>query len=321
MPPKKPRLTDATIADFENWVNAGAPYSSSGDPRPSAASPLEQAREHWAFRPVKKAVPPTVADAAWVTNPIDAFVVAKLESRRWHPAPPAGRDEWLRRVTFDVTGLPPTPEEIAAFENDHSPLAEERVVDRLLDSPRYGERLAQHWLDVVRYAETEGFEYDRHIPDAWRFRDYVIDSLNHDKPFDRFVVEQIAGDEIAPGDRECQAASIFHRIGPVRRNAGNPEIALSRNEVLTERHRHHRHGVPGVDRGLRPVPQPQARADQSEGLLPARGLLRGHRGARHQPGHRGPARRPGSRRARGSRARSRSSRRRYARPPVPRRRG
>ena len=109
------------------------------------------------------------------------------------------------------------------------------MVDRLLDSPRYGERWAQHWLDVVRYAETEGFEYDRHIPDAWRFRDYVIDSFNRDKPFDRFVIEQIAGDEIAPGDRECETASIFHRLGPVRRNAGNPDIALSRNEVLTER--------------------------------------------------------------------------------------
>ncbi len=138
-------------------------------------------------------------------------------------------------MTFDVTGLPPSPEEIAAFAGDCSPLAEDRVVDRLLDSPRYGERWSQHWLDVVRYAESEGFEYDRQIPDAWRFRDYVIGSLNRDKPFDRFVIEQIAGDELAPGDRECQVASIFHRLGPVRRNAGNPEIALSRNEVLTER--------------------------------------------------------------------------------------
>ena len=109
------------------------------------------------------------------------------------------------------------------------------MADRLLASPRYGERWAQHWLDVVRFAETEGFEYDRHIPDAWRFRDYVIDSLNRDKPFNRFLAEQIAGDEIAPDDPECLTASAFHRLGPVRRNAGNPDIALSRNEVLTER--------------------------------------------------------------------------------------
>jgi mono/diheme cytochrome c family protein len=235
MPPKKPKLPEATIADFETWVNAGAPYSSAGDPQLSANSPMQQAREHWAFRPVQKVSPPQVADAAWVRNPIDSFILARLEARRWRPAPPADRAEWLRRVTFDVTGLPPSPEEIAAFESDPSPLAEEHVVDRLLASPRYGERWAQHWLDVVRYAETEGFEYDRHIPDAWRYRDYVIDSFNRDKPFDRFLVEQIAGDEVAPEDRECQAAAIFHRIGPVRRNAGNPEIALSRNEVLTER--------------------------------------------------------------------------------------
>ncbi len=174
-------------------------------------------------------------DSAWVRNPIDAFILAKLEERQWQPAPRAERGDWLRRVTFDVTGLPPSPEEIAEFEGDPSPRAEERVVDRLLASPRYGERWAQHWLDVVRFAESEGFEYDRHIPDAWRYRDYVIASLNRDKPFDRFVVEQIAGDEIAPEDRECQTASIFHRLGPVRRNAGNPDIALSRNEVLTER--------------------------------------------------------------------------------------
>jgi hypothetical protein len=235
MPPKKPALTEATIAAFETWIDAGAPDSSPGGSTSPGASPVQKSREHWAFRPAEKARPPASTDAAWAKNPIDGFVLAKLEARRWRPSPPAGRGEWLRRVTFDVTGLPPTPEEIAAFEGDRSPMAEERVVDRLLNSPRYGERWAQHWLDVVRYAETEGFEYDRHIPDAWRFRDYVIDSLNRDKPFDRFVVEQIAGDELAAGDREGQVASIFHRIGPVRRNAGNPEIAMSRNEVLTER--------------------------------------------------------------------------------------
>jgi cytochrome c553 len=235
MPPKKPRLSEATIADFAKWIDAGAPYASVSEASPATPSPTQQAREHWAFRPFRKTEPPRVADAAWVKNPIDAFILARLEARRWRPAPSAERGEWLRRVTFDVTGLPPSPEEVAAFEKDRSPDADERVVDRLLDSPRYAERWAQHWLDVVRYAETEGFEYDRHIPDAWRFRDFVIDSLNRDKPFDRFLVEQLAGDEIAPDDRNCLAASIFHRLGPVRRNAGNPEIALSRNEVLTER--------------------------------------------------------------------------------------
>ena len=159
----------------------------------------------------------------------------KLRERGWKPAPPASRRILIRRVTFDLTGLPPTPEEIEAFVEDSSPDAYEQVVDRLLESPHYGERWAQHWLDIVRFSESEGFEYDRHLPDAWRFRDYVIDSFNSDKPFDQFLTEQLAGDEIEPDNRECQTAAVFHRLGAVRRNAGNPDIALSRNEVLTER--------------------------------------------------------------------------------------
>ncbi len=235
MPPKKPRLSEEIVADIAKWVDLGAPYPASGGTQLSFNETIQQARSHWAFRPVKKVVPPTVRDAAWVHNPVDAFILAGLEGRRWHPSAPAGRAEWLRRVTFDVTGLPPSADEIETFVGDPAPDAEERVVDRLLASPRYGQRWGQHWLDLVRFAESEGFEYDRHIPDGWRYRDYVVDSLNRDKPFDRFVIEQIAGDELAPGDREYETASIFHRLGPVRRNAGNPEIALSRNEVLTER--------------------------------------------------------------------------------------
>ncbi len=235
MPPKKPRLSESIVAEIARWVDLGAPYPASGGIQPSFGATIQQARSHWAFQPVRKAVPLSVRETSWVHNPIDAFILAGLEARRWPPAPPADRADWLRRVTFDVTGLPPTPEEIEAFVSDASTDADERVVDRLLASPRYGQRWGQHWLDLVRFAESEGFEYDRHIPDGWRYRDYVIDSLNRDKPFDRFVIEQIAGDELAPEDPECETASIFHRLGPVRRNAGNPEIALSRNEVLTER--------------------------------------------------------------------------------------
>ncbi len=237
MPPEQDRLAAATIADFVRWVEMGAP-----DPRntePALVDRLAQGREHWAFQPVERpAVPAPSAshDARWPAfSPIDAFIHAPLRERNWHPAPPASRSEWIRRVTFDLTGLPPTPEEIAAFERDTSGTAYEGVVDRLLASHRYGERAAQHWLDVVRFAETEGYEYDAHLPDAWRYRDYVINAFNADKPFDRFVMEQIAGDELAPGNLEYQTAAIFHRLGPVRRNAGNPDIALSRNEVLTER--------------------------------------------------------------------------------------
>jgi Protein of unknown function (DUF1553)/Protein of unknown function (DUF1549)/Planctomycete cytochrome C len=233
MPPKKAKLPDSVIADFARWVDAGAP-----DPRVGAvkdANALGAARKHWAFQPVKPVEVPKVRDAARAENPVDAFVLAKLDEHGWLPAPQATRAEWIRRVSFDLTGLPPTPEAVVAFEQDTSPLAYEKVADRLLEDPHYGERWAQHWLDVIRYAETEGYEYDRPVPGAWRFRDYVIDSLNRDKPFDRFLIEQLAGDEVAPDDPVCQVASAFHRLGPVRRNAGNPEIALSRNEVLTER--------------------------------------------------------------------------------------
>jgi hypothetical protein len=236
MPPKKPKLDPAIIADFEHWVQLGAP-----DPRTEETKSLNpatdpaQARGFWAFQPVRRPTPPAVNRAGWATGPIDRFVLAALEARDLTPAPAAGRAALLRRVRFDLTGLPPSPEEVQAFLADRSADAYERVVDRLLASPQYGENLARDWLDVVRFAETEGFEYDRALPDAWRFRDYVIESFNRDKPFDRFLTEQLAGDELAPGDREAETAAVFHRLGTVRRNAGNPEIALSRNEVLTER--------------------------------------------------------------------------------------
>jgi len=234
MPPKRAKLADDVIADFVTWVNLGAPGLPEGK-GPADGVVSEAARRHWAFQPVKKAPPPTVEKTDWVRNEVDAFILAKLEEREWRPALETSREEWIRRASFDLTGLPPSPEEIVAFESDRSPDAFERVVDRLLGSAHYGERWAQHWLDVTRFAESEGFEYDRHLPEAWRFRDYVIDSFNSDKPFDRFLIEQIAGDEIAPQDHECLTAAIFHRLGPVRRNAGNPEIALSRNDVLAER--------------------------------------------------------------------------------------
>ena len=235
MPPKAPALAGEVVAQFVKWIDAGAPTPVAGSASSNVASGSGDARKHWAFQPIRRPEPPVVNDLAWGLTPVDAFVLTKLEERGWSPAPDASRSDWLRRVTFDLTGLPPSPEDVEAFERDMSPHAFESVADRLLASPRYGERWAQHWLDVIRYAETEGFEYDRHIPDAWRFRDYVIGSFNRDKPFNRFVTEQIAGDEIAPGDREGLTASAFHRLGPVRRNAGNPDIALSRNEVLTER--------------------------------------------------------------------------------------
>ncbi len=194
-------------------------------------------RRHWAFQKrTQPAVPQfsDPADKAWVRNPIDAFILARLKKEGLRPAPKADRTTLARRVYFDLLGLPPTPTEVNAFVNDRSPDAWEKLVDRLLDNPHYGERWGQHWLDVIRFAETDGFEYDTHRPDAYRFRDYVIQSFNADKPYDRFLQEQLAGDEIDPQDQVLRIASGFNRLGPLRKNAGNQEVASSRNEVLTE---------------------------------------------------------------------------------------
>lgn len=241
MPPEdEPPLSKKQTDVLRRWIASGAQIAGAEE-RPLAASNdmadlvPQKARQHWAYQPVRDVAPPDVADETWLKTPVDAFILAELHQRQWRPAPAATRTTLIRRLYFDLTGLPPEPEQVKAFVNDRSPHAYETVVERLLASRHYGERWAQHWLDVVRFAETEGFEYDRHLPDAWRFRDYVIDSLNSDKPFNQFVSEQIAGDEMGPDNPEGHTAAVFHRLGAVRRNAGNPDIALSRNEVLTER--------------------------------------------------------------------------------------
>ncbi len=194
-------------------------------------TPVE--RRHWAFQPRKQVVPPTLKDP-WIKNPVDAFILEGLQKAGLKPAAEADRTTLIRRVTYDLHGLPPTPEEITAFVNDKAPRAYERLVDRLLASPRYGEQWARHWLDVVRFAESDGYEYDTHRPDAFRYRDYVIASFNADKPYDQFLKEQLAGDEIDPKNDTLLVASGFNRLGPLRKNAGNQDVASSRTEVLTE---------------------------------------------------------------------------------------
>src|SRR5918912_23581 len=156
-------------------------------------------RAHWAFQPVRAPAVPAVRDAAWVRTPIDAFILAKLEAAGLRPSPPADKVTLLRRVTLELTGLPPTPEEVDAFLKDTSPDAYEKLVDRLLASPHYGERWATHWLDVVRFAESNGYELDAERPHAWCYRDYVIRAFNEDRPFDQFVREQLAGDLLLKG--------------------------------------------------------------------------------------------------------------------------
>ncbi len=173
----------------------------------------DEPREHWAWKKPERPKVPVVAGQTF-ENPIDAFIRAKLADAKLSPAPSASREQLIRRVTFDLHGLPPTPEETDAFVNDPAPDAWAKVVDRLLASPAYGERWGRHWLDLARYADTNGYEFDEPRPDAWRYRDYVIKSINDDKPYNRFVIEQLAGDEAFPGNPEALVATGFNLLGP-----------------------------------------------------------------------------------------------------------
>jgi hypothetical protein len=194
--------------------------ASADEPRKQAEAALKEKpvtdddRRHWAFCPPVRPSLPEVQEKAWVRNPIDAFILAKLEAQGLVHAPAAERPTLLRRLSFDLTGLPPTPEELDEFETASAPDAFEKVVDRLLESPHYGERCAQHWLDLARYADSDGFEFDQARPDAWRYRDWVVDALNHDLPYDSFVRCQLAGDEIDPDDTASFIATGFNRCYP-----------------------------------------------------------------------------------------------------------
>jgi hypothetical protein len=207
MPPKG-KLSAAEVEALTTWVKTGAPWPNAAPGGMAKRKPgtiTDDDRKWWAFQPVKR---PAVPGSG---HPIDAFVRARLQKEGLTPAPEAPRAVLIRRVTFDLTGLPPTPAEVAAFETDTSPDAYEKLVDRLLASPRYGERWARHWLDLVRYADSDGYRIDDYRPTAWRYRDYVIRSFNADKPYDRFVKEQLAGDELFPGDPDAVVATGYLR--------------------------------------------------------------------------------------------------------------
>jgi hypothetical protein len=168
----------------------------------------------WAFQAIPAVAPVPQATNHWIKNPIDAFILANLEQHHLQPAPAASRLTLLRRASFDLLGLPPAPQEIEVFVNDKRPQAYPELLERLLSSPHYGERWGRHWLDLARYADTGGFEKDLPYPNAWKFRDYVINSFNKNKPFARFIEEQIGGDELWPGDPEAAIATGFFTIGP-----------------------------------------------------------------------------------------------------------
>jgi hypothetical protein len=179
---------------------------------PAAGSPARP--QPWSFAPVSDPVPPTPTKADWAANPIDDFVLALLEKQKLSASPQASRLTLLRRACFDLTGIPPTPQQIEQYSKDDRPDAYERLIDQLLDSPQYGERWARHWLDTVRYADTSGFEKDHLYPSAWKYRDYVIRSLSADKPYDQFLQEQIAGDELWPDDKSAVLATSMYCVGP-----------------------------------------------------------------------------------------------------------
>jgi hypothetical protein len=236
MPPKGPGLTPKQIALVRAWIDQGAVW-------PEVADAGSASKDHWAYRRLHRPAVPAVKDQEWGRTPIDAFILAALEARGMKPSPEADRRTLLRRVRIDLTGLPPTPEEIDAFLDDTSPDAYEAVVDRLLASPDYGERWARHWMDVIHYAETHGNDQDVPRENAWPYRDYLIRSLNSDKSYARFVSEQVAGDVLFPESADGVVATGFLTAGPwdessqkdIRDNTLDKVIAqtLDRDDMVT----------------------------------------------------------------------------------------
>src|SRR3982750_1585925 len=205
MPKGEDKLPDATIAAFEEWIAAGAawPAGPAGKPAAAASPGMSVTAEHrawWAFKPLARPAVPEVASIEWPKTDIDRFVLARLEKEGLAPVRPADRRTLVRRATLDLTGLPPTPDEVEAFEKDTSPDAFAKVVDRLLASPRYGEAWGRYWLDVARYADTKGyvFEEERRYPYSYTYRDWVVKAINDDLPYDHFLIKQIAADKLPP---------------------------------------------------------------------------------------------------------------------------
>jgi hypothetical protein len=217
MPPKG-KLSKAQVEHLASWIRSGAPWPNAGKPAATASSRHEfqitdRDRAYWAYQPVRRPPLPNVKNGKWPANPIDHFILARLEAKGLIPNPQAGKRALIRRAYFDLIGLPPLPEEVEHFVNDSSPDAWERLIDKLLASPHFGERWGRHWLDVARFAQSNGYERDDEKPYAWRYRDYVIDAFNSDKPYNRFILEQLAGDEVDLVTDTDRIATGFYRLG------------------------------------------------------------------------------------------------------------
>src|SRR5436190_8305536 len=215
--PAESKLTERQIADLVKWVEMGAPFPVA-TAAPSAAGRVHRDPSHWAFQPPANRSLPGLSDFTWLQSPVDHFVLAKLDAAELAPALRADRRTLVRRVTFDLTGLPPTPDEIEAFGVEARPDALERLVDRLLAAPAYGERWGRHWLDVARYADSNGLDENVAHGNAWRYRDYVVVAFNHDQPYDQFLAEQLAGDLMPASDPSTRhqrlIATGFLSLGP-----------------------------------------------------------------------------------------------------------
>jgi mono/diheme cytochrome c family protein len=224
MPPAGARLTAAEVGILRAWIDQGAewPEGVSVASRPS----------HWSFQEIARPTPPVVRNPAWARNAIDDFVLAKLESEAIAPSPEAGKRQLIRRLSLDLTGLPPTPEEVRDFLADTHPDAYDRLVDRLLASPHYGEKWARYWLDLARYADSDGYEKDRTRPWAWRYRQWVIEAFNRDLPFDEFTIEQLAGDLLPHRNQDMLVATGFNRNTLTNREGGTDPEQFRDEQVL-----------------------------------------------------------------------------------------
>jgi len=238
MPPNGKKLSADKIADLVAWVKMGAPDPRSAGTSVAATVWSKDRREHWAFQPIKRVAVPEAQDAHWISDPIDAFILAKLEEKGMKPNPPADRRTLIRRAAYDLTGLPPAPEEVQAFVDDTSPDAYAKVIDRLLASPQYGERWGRIWLDTARYADTKGdIKQNQDVPIypyAWTYRDYVVRAFNEDKPYTNFVLEQLAADRLpSRKDDSVLAALGFLTLGP-RFNDNKNDIINDRIDVVSK---------------------------------------------------------------------------------------
>ena len=264
MPYEKPPLSSAQIALVKNWIDQGASY-----PKDEAIPGGTRRRsDHWSFQPLARVPRPVVQRTGWVRNTIDEFVLARLEADQLAPSPPADRVTLIRRLSLDLHGVPPAPADVAIFLADTAPGAYDRLVDRLLASPRYGERWGRHWLDLARYADSDGFTIDA-ARTIWKYRDWVVNAINADMPFDQFATEQLAGDLLPNSRLDQLVATGFHRNTLINQEGGTDDEQF-RVDAVVDRvigdpgpcrsHRrprqHDRRGLSGTDNRMCSLPCP-----------------------------------------------------------------